>query len=162
MKIKNLAWLGLTVLACSASAQVLFTDPDWKETEAPPAPAFNKEQLLPIDMPGYVSLRFGIDPATLVITPDGIVRYVVVASNDTGSLNAMYEGIQCATWKVKTYARFSASGQWLTVKDPRWQALSDNLPSKHAIALARQGVCENGSIAASSVANIVKSLKNQR
>ena len=74
----------------------------------------------------------------------------------------MYEGIQCATWKVKTYARYSASGQWTLVKDPQWQNLADKLPSKHAIALARQGVCDNGTIAASSVANIVKSLSNKR
>lgn len=162
MKIKKIFWLGLALLACNASAQILFTDPDWKESEAPPPPAFNQDQLLPITMPGYVSLQFGVDPATLRITPDGIIRYVVVASNATSSLSALYEGIQCATWKVKTYARYATSGQWTPVRDPQWQFLNDKLPSKHAIALARQGVCENGAIAASSVENIVKSLKNQR
>jgi hypothetical protein len=162
MTIKKYIWLGLALLAGHASAQVLFTDPDWKESEAPPPPAFNQGQLLPITMPSYVSLQFGLDPATLRITPDGIIRYVVVASNATGSLTAMYEGIQCATWKVKTYARYATNGQWSLVKEPKWQDLGDNLPSKHAIALARQGICESGSIAASSVANIVQSLKNKR
>ena len=141
---------------------MLHTDPDWRESEAPPPPAFNQEQLLPITMPSYVSLQLGLDPATLRITPDGIIRYVVVARNATGSVSAMYEGIQCATWKVKTYARYASSGQWSTVKEPKWQDLADNLPSKPALALARQGICEDGSIAASSVANIVQSLKNKR
>lgn len=159
MKLEKLFWLGLTLVALSASAQV-DTDPDWKETEAPAPPAFNKERLIPIDMPRYVTLRFGVDPATLVITPDGIVRYVMVASNATGSISAMYEGIRCATWEVKTYARYTANGQWSSVRDPQWQRLSDNLPSKHAIALARQGVCDSGSTTASSVAAIVKALKN--
>jgi hypothetical protein len=162
MTIKKYMRLGLVLLAGHASAQVLHTDPDWKESEAPPPPAFSQEQLLPITMPSYVSLQLGLDPATLRITPDGIIRYVVVARSTTGSLNAMYEGIQCATWKVKTYARFATNGQWSLVTEPKWQDLADKLPSKHAIALARQGLCENGSIAASSVASIVQALKNKR
>lgn len=162
MTFKKYMWFGLALLAGHAAAQVLHTDPDWTESEAPPPPAFNQEQLLPITMPSYVSLQFGLDPATLRITPDGIIRYVVVARNASGSLNAMYEGIQCATWKVKTYARYATNGQWALVSNPKWQDLADKLPSKHAIALARQGLCENGLIAASSVASIVQALKSKR
>jgi hypothetical protein len=159
MKLENIFWLGLTLVAFSASAQV-DTDPDWKESEAPLPPAFNKDQLIPLDMPRYVTLRFGVDPATLAITPDGIVRYVMVASNSTGSISAMYEGIRCATWEVKTYARYTANGQWSSVRDPQWQRLNDNQPSRHALALAKQGVCDSGSTNAHSVAAIVKALKN--
>jgi hypothetical protein len=159
MKFEKLFWLGLTLVALNASAQV-DTDPDWKETAAPVPPSFNKERLIPIDMPRYVTLRFGVDPATLVIAPDGIVRYVMVAANTTGSITAMYEGIRCATWEVKTYARFTANGQWSSVQEPQWQKLNDNLPSRHAMALARQGVCDSGSTTASSVAAIIKALKN--
>ena len=158
MKFEKLCWLGLTLLALSASAQTV-TDPDWKESEAPPPPSFNKDQLIPITMPSYVSLQFGVDPATLSITPDGIVRYVIVAANATGSFHAMYEGIRCATWEVKTYARASNNGQWSSVKDPQWQGLSDNRPSKHAVALAKLGVCDGGSIATSSVDVLIQSLK---
>ncbi|WP_296446497.1 CNP1-like family protein [Rhodoferax sp. UBA5149] len=158
MKLDKLFWLGLTLVALNASAQIV-TDPDWKETEAPPPPAFNRSRLIPIEMPPYVSLKFGVDPATMTITRDGIVRYVVVAVNATGSVTAMYEGIRCATGDVKTYARYAANGQWSSVKDPQWQGLGDNLPSRHAMALARQGVCEGRSAAASSVAEIVNALK---
>ncbi|WP_232834370.1 CNP1-like family protein [Rhodoferax ferrireducens] len=147
------------LMALGASAQVV-TDPDWKETETPLPPAFNKDRLISIEMPKYVSLRFGVDPATLTITPDGIVRYVVVASNATGSINAMYEGIRCATGEFKTYARYTASGQWSSVQNPQWQGLDDNLPSKHAMALARQGVCEGRSTSASSATAIVHALQN--
>lgn len=161
MEIKKLFWLGLTLLACNAVAQVPFGDPNWKESEAPPPPAFNKDKLLTIKMPSYVTLQLGVDPATLSITPDGITRYVVVASSPSGVLTGLYEGIQCANWTVKTYARYSANGPWSWVQDPQWLPLNGSLPSKHAIALARQGVCENGANAASSVANIVQSLKNQ-
>jgi hypothetical protein len=156
---KKIFWLGLALGALSASAQVV-TDPDWKETEIPLPPAFNKDRLVPIEMPKYVSLSFGVDPATLTLTPDGIVRYVVVASNATGSISAMYEGIRCATGEFKTYARYTSSGQWSSVQNPQWQGLEDNLPSKHAIALARQGVCEGRSASGSSAAAIIYTLKN--
>jgi hypothetical protein len=149
------------LVAFGSVAQVTSDDPDWKETEAPPPPAFNKDKLISIEMPKYVSLAFGVDPATLVITPDGIVRYVVVAINQTGSVSAMYEGIQCSTGNVKTYARLASNGQWSLVTAPQWHDMYDKkLPSRHAKALARQGICEGRAMAASSVAEIVKSLKN--
>ena len=160
MKFEKLFWLGLTLVALNSSAQVV-TDPDWKESEVPPPPAFNKDRLIPIDMPKYVSLQLGVDPSTLVITPDGIVRYVVVASNATGSISAMYEGIRCGTGEFKTYARYASNGQWSVIKSPEWRDMYDNsLPSKHSKALARQGVCDGMAMAASSVAVIIKSLKN--
>lgn len=158
MKLDKFLWLSMTLLALGASAEE--DKLDRNESAAPPAPAFNKDRLLPIDMPHYVTLQFGVDPVTLVITPEGIVRYVVVASNAGGSISAMYEGIRCSTGEVKTYARFASSGKWAPVQDPQWRGLNDNLPSKHALALANQGVCESTTIAAHSVAAIVKALSN--
>ena len=159
MNRTKLAALGLTLAALGAAAQTV-TDPDWKEAQTPAPPSFNVKQLIPIEMPSYVSLRFGIDPATLSITPDGVVRYVVVATNATGSINAMYEGLRCATGEVKTFARHGTSGQWSLSADPQWQNWDGNLPSKHAMALAKQGLCEGRSVAASSVSVMVKALKN--
>jgi hypothetical protein len=96
----------------------------------------------------------------LVITPDGIVRYVMVAKNASGSISAMYEGIRCSSGEVKTYARYSTSGRWSAVKDPQWQALNDNQPSRHALALARQGACDGRAMPASSVSDIVRALRS--
>lgn len=150
---------GVMTLAMATQAAMPEIDPDWKEAEVPAPPAFGTRQLLPIEMPSYVSLKFAVDPATLTITPDGIVRYVMVATNAGGSVNAMYEGIRCATGEVKTYARANASGAWSYVKEPVWRNLTDNMPSKHAMALARQGACDGRSTTASSTADIVKALK---
>jgi hypothetical protein len=154
-------WLACGLLVCTATVQAAMPtiDPDWKETDAPTAPAFSTSQLLPLEMPSYVSLKFGVDPATLSITADGIVRYVVVAVNASGSVNAMFEGIRCATGEVKTYARTGTIGTWSYLKEPAWRNLTDNLPSKHALALARQGACDGRSTTASSTADIVKALK---
>jgi hypothetical protein len=159
VRAKQWALLGLLVATFGVQAQGVIVDPDWKESEAPPAPTFNKDKLLALDMPKYVSLRFGIDPNTITITADGIVRYVVVSTNTSGSVNAIYEGIRCDLGEVKTYARTNSSGQWTAVKDPKWLALNDNHPSKHALAFARQGACDSRSTAASSVADIIKAMK---
>ena len=167
-RIRN-PYFSLTARSVLALAVVLGTnvtlaampdiDPDWKEVEVSPPPTFSTTQLLPLEMPYFVSLKFGVDPASLAITPDGIVRYVMVATNASGSVNAMYEGIRCVTGEVKTYARANASGVWSTVKDAQWRNLTDNLPSKHALALARQGACDGRAAPASSTADIIKALK---
>ena len=169
MHARKLLRLGLAGLALGAAshamAQVFVEDPDWKEMDVPSAPSFNKDKLIPVEMPSYVSLRFGVDPATLTLTHDGVIRYVMVAqsngsSSGGGTLSAMYEGIRCAAGEFKTYARFSASGQWAPVSNPQWRPLNDNNTSKHALALARQGACDGRSAMARSVQAIVSALKN--
>jgi hypothetical protein len=162
MQVKKLLWLGLTVSIGigSALAQVRNETPDWQEEAVPPPPAFGKVPLVPIEMPPYVSLRFGVDPGSLVITSDGVVRYVMVATSPSGAMNAMYEGIRCATGEVKTYALYGAAGQWAPVQDPKWRGLNENMPSKHALALARQGACDTRSSTARSVQAIINELKH--
>jgi hypothetical protein len=158
MKINKPYWLGLVLLAVGSYAQII-TTPEGQESAAPAAPSFNKDRLIPIEMPKFVSLRFGIDPLTLSIGPDGVTRYVMVAINATGTATAMYEGIRCPRWEVKTYARYGANGQWSSVSNPEWRSMNDQ-PSRHAMAFARQGACQNGAGVPSSVAAILNTLKN--
>jgi hypothetical protein len=133
---------------------------DWTEIPLPPPPAFSKERLVTIDMPFHVSVKVGVDPATISVGADGVVRYVVVMTNATGSNNAVYEGIRCITDEVKTYARLSASGQWNMLSNPAWRGLAENMPSKHAFAFARQGGCQNR--LATSPQEIIAQLKAQQ
>lgn len=166
MHARKLLCLGLATLALGVSSnvigQVVVEDPDWKEVDVPTPPSFNRDKLIPVTMPPYVTLRFGVDPATLTITDDGVIRYVMVAQSlgGSGTFSAMYEGIRCAAGEFKTYARFNASGQWASVSNPQWRPLNDNNTSKHALALARQGACDGRSARARSVQSIVSALKN--
>ncbi len=141
-------------------AQVIPPDPDWKELDLPPPASFSKDSLVALEMPSYVSLKFGIDPASLAVSTDGIVRYVVVATSSTGSVNALYEGLRCGNGEFKTYARWSSSGKWILAKDPQWRALNDNNTSHHALAFARQGACEGRAAAAASASEILRKMKN--
>jgi len=154
----NCAGVVLLTLCIQGHAQSPQDNPDWQESATPPPPAYQTDRLLPLVMPPFLSLKFGVDPATISITPDGIVRYVVVARNERGGVTAFYEGILCARGEVKSYARALDNGPWRLVAQPQWRALNDNQPTRHALAFARQGACE-GSTAASSVADIVRALK---
>ncbi|MFT7117207.1 MAG: hypothetical protein ACI9I0_002423 [Rhodoferax sp.] len=153
-------WLSLGLMAAFSASAQMDSKRDWQETAAPAPPAFSKSQLIPIEMPPYVTLSLGVDPDTLSITTDGVIRYVVVATNAGGSSNAMYEGLRCATGEVRSYARQSTDGEWSLLEAP-WQRLND-MPSRHAQALAAQGFCEGGgSTPARTVNDIVRTLKNR-
>lgn len=119
-------------------------DGEWVEAEVAPPPRFDTEKLIAVDMPPHTSVRYGVDPATIAIGPDSVVRYVVVMRNASNSASALFEGIRCSTKEVKTYARWSqASAGWTPLAQAPWRYWNDNMPSRHAMALARQGVCEN-------------------
>ena len=149
----------LALLPAAAMAQLAAGNPDWQETVAPPPPEFNQTRLVPFEVSAASSLRFGVDSATIKITPDGIVRYVVVASSASGALNAMYEGVRCATGEVKTYARLIPGGGWKLLQDVEWKPLDLGTISRHSAALAKQGLCKGGNAPQASVDIIVRTLK---
>lgn len=132
----------MLVLAPAASAQ-LFANPDWKESPVPPAPEFDAKRMLEIDMPKMLDLKYGVDPKTIVVTDDGVVRFVAIAKNTgpEGAMNAFYDAIRCATGETKTYARYSGNG-WHAVENPEWMSL-DSPRTRYNLALARQAVCSS-------------------
>ena len=150
------------VLACAAApsfSQLLGeVNPDWKEVEAPPPPALRMQNLVPIDMPPGSSLRFAVDPASVSVGADGVVRYVVVASSPTGAVNALYEGLRCNTAEVKVYARHNPDSGWVPATKAEWQALHSRPNSRHSLTIARTGACV-GQGPSGSAAEIVRALR---
>jgi hypothetical protein len=136
--------VALVAMACHAMAQAPKDDPDYKESDAPPAPAFEASRVIPFEVSAASSLRFGVDPQTLSISKDGIVRFVVVARSSSGTINAMFEGIRCSTGEFKTYARYNPSSGWNQVSDPQWASMVGSRNSTHTYQLSRQGACPDG------------------
>jgi hypothetical protein len=126
----------------NAQAQANLDLLDWTEEEAPPPPAFSWDGSVELEMPSYVTVQVAIDPRTIRIGNDSIVRYVAVMRNRSGTVNAFYEGLRCTTDEVKTYARAGSSGTWSLVNKPEWQDVNGTLPSKHAFVFARQAACD--------------------
>jgi len=132
--------LALAGACLAVSAQVAPDDPDWKEVEAAPPPALRTSGLVPVDVPG-TSLRFGVDPASVSIGSDRIVRYVIVATSASGTVNAMYEGIRCDAGEVKVYARHNPDSGWVPARSAQWQSLHTTPNSRHSLEVARSGAC---------------------
>lgn len=160
MRIRHALLAASMLVAGSAFAQLRDIDPDWKETEVPPPPSFRVDHTIALDMPAHVTVKVGVDPDTLRVTDDGIVRYVVVARSPGGSVNASYEGIRCLTGEVKVYARSSSSGTWRPVANADWKPLNGNQPSAHALVLARQGACDGRAPSSGNTATIIGRLKS--
>jgi CNP1-like family len=157
--------IGLT-FATTSFAQLLVTDPDWQESEAPAPPALNLKGLVPFEVSAMSNLTWALDSTAVTIVGDGLVRYVVVARSPSGVFNALYEVINCSKGEMKTYARIVGkeadvdtkdAKKWVAVQDPQWKSMYD-MPSKHALVLAKQGVC-TGNTAAQTVIEIVTALK---
>ena len=131
--------LAAALLAMSLAAQAQQGPPDAGDAEvqysAPPD--LRLDGLIPLEMPRS-TLRFGVDPASVSVGTDRIVRYVVVATSDTGAVNALYEGIRCRTGEFKVYARHTPGAGWTQVKDSPWQSLQGQ---RHSQLIAREGAC---------------------
>jgi hypothetical protein len=129
------------------------------EIQAPPPPAFSMDHLIDIEMPAITSIRLGVDPATIKLGSDGVVRYVAVMRSTIGSaVSANYAAIRCATGEYKLYARHYAKGDWRPVANPDWVPLSPDSASRYALRIARAGACRDAS-SNTSTAQILKDLR---
>ena len=152
-------WMLLAVTGAWSQTPVEVAE--WVEERSPSAPAYSTDLLIPVEMPPYVTLKVGIDPVTLTVgATDGVVRYVVVMRNASGSVNVAYEGIRCTTGEVKTNARVNGAGKWVNNEEAPWKDMTSNLPSRHAYAIAKQGACDGRTAAKRD--DIVRALKRRR
>jgi hypothetical protein len=157
MRVDRLAVL-LAMGCTAAAAQLVPTDPDWKEAEAPRPGPVKTDGLIPIEV-GRTELRWGVDPASISIGGDGIVRYVVVASSASGALNAFQEGLRCTSSEVKVYARYSASG-WTQDPKAEWRPLHGT-SWRHSAEIAKAGACD-GNAPNGPASRIVRELGTPR
>ena len=151
--------LGIFVafLATSAVSQTASDVIESVDEILPTPPAYSSDKLIPIEMPRYVTLKVGVDPNTIDIDTNGILRYVVVMRNASGSTQVAYEGLHCAKGEVKTYARVNSAGAWVVVHQPRWRRVIDNIGSRHAQAIAQQGGCDG--VSGGKREDVIKALK---
>jgi hypothetical protein len=149
------------VLLVSAFMPKAIAQWDWQELQSVPPPAtVSKSGLIPIEMPVFVSLRYELDPASLRIDQDGVVRYVVVATSGEGAKNVFFEGVRCRTQEFKTYARMQADGQWAPVQSAQWKSVFETTVSRHVRNLLRQGMCKGPLPGASTVRELTDLLRN--
>lgn len=147
--------LAALLAASAAQAQLVPPDPEWQEHAPPPPPPLRTHGLIPLDMPGS-SLRWGVDPASVSVGSDQVVRYVVVASGPQ-TVTGLYEGLRCQTGEVKVYMRHNGS-EWQPATGGEWKPLRDMAATRHSMQIARGGACM-GRSAGLSPDHVVRALR---
>jgi hypothetical protein len=120
----------VALLLCSSvtNAQLFKRDlgdeivlPDEEALVLPPPP--KSDALLSFD-PAYLSpFTFSIDPTSLRVGADRIVRYTLVVKAQSGATNVSYEALRCDTNERKIFAYGTTGGEWSPVRDPQWKPL---------------------------------------
>jgi hypothetical protein len=98
-------------------------------------------ELLEFDSGRRTTLRFFVDPASLTVGADGIVRFTVVIRGEGAASNVSYEAIRCKTRERKVYAYGRADGTWNQVRDPVWTKIGGPETEGHRFALYQNYIC---------------------
>lgn len=113
----------------------------WRES-APSLPTkLNLDRVVTFELGRSGNLTFGIEPDTLRIDSDGVVRYAFVARSASGAVNVLYEGVRCQTGEVKLYAHWDQGIGWTWVANSEWKPLSFQGTTRRAMQMARGGIC---------------------
>jgi hypothetical protein len=100
--------------------------PSWKEN-VPQLPAYPENDRLlefPADLPGY-DFRVFIDPDSLSVGGDRVVRYTLVIVSSSGARNISFEGVHCGKHEYRRYA-YGFDGAWKPIEASPWQKVTDN------------------------------------
>lgn len=132
------------LFSLSALAQTDDTDSNQIKTESPvilPAAA-QKNNLLPFYVSPTTSMDFAVDAKSLSVTAEGIVRFVLVITSQSGATNISYEGIRCSTGEKKLYAIGQLNGTWSLARRDIWEPIIDHGSNRYHAALAKDYFCE--------------------
>lgn len=149
-----------------------------------PAPPVDRDAV-PFDVGGRNDspLRFAIDPKSVSIGKDNVVRYTVLITSKTGARNVNYEGLRCDTAERRIYATLrNDTNQWvgnravdmnetanaesasMNAYKPAtdWQRVGNGGPTDYASALMRSYFCDVRSVAGDGKAStLVRRLGGQ-
>lgn len=114
----------------------------WTEEQVvlPAYPA--AERLIPFDVSAANDFKFFIDPATVSVGQDGVIRYGVVARSPAGADNVRFEGLRCATGEYRIYAVGRPDGSW-SARANEWRPVERGTTRSWHNALSREYFCPN-------------------
>lgn len=114
---------------------------EWKEGEVS-LPAYPRAGgLIEFFVSGATSFRFFIDPASLSLGSDGVVRYTLIARSPSGVANVSYEGIRCATGSYNVFA-LGNDGRW-AARQSEWREIEPRSVQRWHNELRGRYFCPN-------------------
>lgn len=159
----------LTLLSNTAIAQVesrqeveegekikLWQELAWALPAAP-----DHKSLLSFTVIPSTAQSFHIDPTTLTVGTDGVVRYTLVAQSSAGASSISYEGIRCQSFEKKLYAFGRADGSWSRARWDEWRPIFKSAVNRQHVALAQDYFCRDGQVAGKA-SEIIDRIRNRR
>ncbi|SOD16855.1 CNP1-like family protein [Nitrosomonas ureae] len=117
--------LCLLLLACAKPPfkDQFESDKPWVEQLAQ-LPAYpDATNLMEFDAGVVSGNQYLVDPTSINIGEDGVIRFTLVVKSSAGALNVSYEGIRCATSERKLYALGRDDKTWIQPRASEWQKI---------------------------------------
>jgi CNP1-like family len=92
----------------------------WQEEKVTPPAAPDMDKLIPFEVSVANANRFLVDPASVSVGKDGVVRFTVVIESSGGARTVNYEGLRCKTRERRLYAFGQPDGSWIESKGSSW------------------------------------------
>lgn len=86
-------------------------------------------------------LKFAVDSKSLRIGKDGVLRYVVVISNPSGTQQVKFEGIRCETFEYKVFGTLQENNEWKSSPNSEWKRIPNQGYNQYQATLGRTGFC---------------------
>jgi hypothetical protein len=87
------------------------------------------------------ALQFAVDSKSLKIGKDGVLRYVVVITNTSGTQQIKFEGIRCESFEYKVFATLQENQSWRISPDSSWKRIPNQGYNQYQATLGRGGFC---------------------
>jgi len=134
----------------------------WKEGETPLPPYPQDSRMLPLSVDtANQNFSFLIDPKSISVGSDQVVRYAIAVESRSGARNLFYEGMRCDTREYKLYATGGGDGRWHPLSAPRWRPISGDGAIHYRSDLYRFYLCVRGR-PMGDVAAIIDNIKYPR
>jgi len=119
--------------------------PPWREeqTTLPRYPVQGEMLPLAVDTANR-SFSFFIDPKSISVGSDQVVRYAIAIESKSGGRNIFYEGMRCSTREYKLYATGGGDKRWHPLGNPQWRPIPSGGVTRYRADLFRFYLCVRG------------------
>lgn len=118
----------------------------WEELELVLPKLAKEEDFLPIYVSAAAVNRFFVDPASVSVGSDGVVRYTLLIATPGGVKNLSYEGMRCLTRERRVLAIGRGDGTWSLAKGKQWEKIREGGVNRYHAALFQEYFCPGGVI----------------
>lgn len=116
----------------------------WVEDPVTSFPALPRDQdLLPFAVSTLSPLTFKIDPHSLSIGKDYVIRYTVVITSPAGARNVRYEGLRCQTYEWRLYSGTNDTGTEWDHASTEWTPIEHSELNAYHAALYNDYFCQD-------------------